>query len=89
MHGHSNTPKDPLFDIHDKVYLIAEACGGLETTLLDEISARGAEIAFYDTNEIGLTERESKFPDALIFRLIECIGIKHPRAPNLLIFHQS
>jgi len=67
MHGHRNTPRDPLFDIHDKVYLIAGACGGLATPLLDEISARGAKMAFYDINEIGLTELQSKFPDALIF----------------------
>ena len=67
MHGHSNTPQDPLFDIHDKVYLIAGACGGLATPLIDEISARGAKMAFYDINEIGLKELQSKFPDALIF----------------------
>ena len=67
MHGHSNTPRDPLFDIHDKVYLIAGACGGLATPLLDEISARVAKMAFHDINEIALTELQSKFPDALIF----------------------
>ena len=73
MHGHSNTPRDPLFAIHDKVYLIAGACDGLATPLIDEISARGAKMAFYDINEIDLSELLSKFPDALIFAgSIEC-----------------
>ena len=57
---------DPLFDIKGKVYLIAGACGGLASPLLEEIAARGVNMALYDKDKTGLIELQSKYPNALI-----------------------
>ena len=66
MAEHIKTIIDPLFDIEGKVYLIAGACGGLASPLLEEISTRGVKMALYDKDEAGLIELKSKYPHALV-----------------------
>ena len=66
MAEHIKTIIDPLFDIEGKVYLIAGACGGLASPLLEEISTRGVKMALYDKDEAGLIELKSKYPHTLV-----------------------
>lgn len=56
---------DPLFNVRDKVYIIAGAGGGLGQVLARALFKRGAKLVLFDIDESTLQRVGAEMPDAL------------------------
>lgn len=65
MSGLSQVNRDPLFDVSDRVFLIAGAGGGLAGPIVRELAARGARLVLFDRDADALAGIQSEVPDAI------------------------
>ena len=65
MTDNSEFITDPLFNVRDKVYIIAGAGGGLGRVLTRALFKRGAKLVLFDIDEPALQRAAIEMPDAL------------------------
>lgn len=65
MTDNSELVTDPLFNVKDKVYIIAGAGGGLGHVLARALFLRGAKLVLFDIDESALQKAGAEMPDAL------------------------
>ena len=65
MTDNSELITDPLFNVKDKVYIIAGAGGGLGRVLASALFKRGAKLVLFDIDEPALQRAAIEMPDAL------------------------
>ena len=65
MTEHQIHHQDPLFDVIDKVYLIAGAGGGLGGPVAKALASRGAKLVLFDIDAMALERIAAALPDAL------------------------
>ncbi len=63
--NNSDFAADPLFDVSDRVYLIAGAGGGLGSVLAKALDERGARLVLFDIDESALARISAVIPNAL------------------------
>lgn len=56
---------DPLFDVRDRVYLIAGAGGGLGGPISEALAKRGAKLVLFDIDEAALDRTGAAIPKAV------------------------
>lgn len=58
--------QDPLFDVTDKVYLIAGAGGGLGNSITKALADRGAKLVLFDIDSTALERVSAAIPNAVM-----------------------
>jgi|TARA_B110000967_G_scaffold204149_1_gene246129 NAD(P)-dependent dehydrogenase (short-subunit alcohol dehydrogenase family) len=57
--------RDSLFDVTDKIYLIAGAGGGLGSAIAEALAERGAKLVLFDNDQTALDRISASIPHAI------------------------